>query len=209
MRKLLLAVSLLALAAPAVNAQTSAIEPVPVPTGAQQQPANMYAIKSANIRAGAGTGYNVIGKTKINDQLQIAGFVPPQPGKNGPGWYQLATGGFVSAKIVSPTPVTVVAHRAPMVVPAPAGQYPVGACEPYSRVVKIGGEPNQITGTACKNPDGTWSIVDYSVPTPVPAPAPVYVAPAPLVYGPPPVVVVREHPYYRRGPYGYGPYGRY
>jgi hypothetical protein len=210
MRKFLVVAGLLALIGPQVayaqTPVTSAVEPVPgqaaAPPAGTPAPTTMYAAKSANIRAGAGKGYNVIGKVTVNTALQVVGEAPG-------GWLQLATGGFISAKVVSPTPVAVVAHPKIVTVPAPEGTYPVGACEPYSRVVNIGGQPNQINGTACKQPDGTWRIVNYGVPTPVPEQAPVYVAPAPLVYGPPPVVVYERPYYYRHGPYGRGPYDRY
>ncbi len=186
--------------APVTSAQEPVTAPGPagLPPGAAQAP-TMYAAKSANIRAGAGKAYSVIGKLHVNDAVQIVGPVPGNP-----SWYQLASGGFVSATTLSPTPVAIV-RRAPVVVqnvpPPSAAYYPVGACEPYSRVVNIGGNPHQLDGTACKQPDGTWRIQNYGVPTPVVAPAPVYVAPAPLVYGPPPPPPVyyehRHDPYWR------------
>ena len=161
--------------------------PSPAPVAGQQV---LYAVKTVNIRAGAGRQYNAIGKVPAGQGVAVVGQVPG-------GWYQLASGGFVSASVLSPTPVVVVhhPHPHPLVVPPPSQAYfPVGACEPYNRVVNIGGQPNQINGTACKQPDGTWRISNYGVPTPasgvVVQPAPI-VGPPPVVYAAPPSCTVR------------------
>ena len=168
---------------------------IPVTAPGQQ---TMYPVKSANIRAGAGTTYNVIGKVPQGQPVAVLGPVPGNP-----GWFQLASGGYVSASVLSPTPVAIVpVHRRPIDVPPPSqNYYPVGACEPYSRVVNIGGQPSQINGTACKQPDGTWRISNYGVPVPVeqpapPPPPPVVYAPPPVVYGAPPVIVEEHGGYY-------------
>ncbi len=174
----------------------------PLPPGQLQNspPQAMYPLRTANIRAGAGTGYTVIGKVAVGQPVQVVGELPN-------GWFQLASGGYVSASVLSPTPLAApVHHHRPLVVPPPStAYYPVGACEPYSRVVNIGGQPSQINGTACKQPDGTWRIENYGVPVPVIAPAPpavagpppVVVVPPPVVYGPPIVYEHRHDPYWR------------
>ena len=51
--------------------------------------------------------------------------------------------------------------------PTPALQAPVTtlvvdtppACQEYTKLVTIGGETQTIYGTACRQPDGTWDIV--------------------------------------------------
>jgi hypothetical protein len=148
----------------------------------------MYAIKSANIRQEPNPHSPIIGKVAAGQPIQA---VPLAGGH----WYQLATGGFVSASLLR-------AESGIVVTTPPAPQYRVGDCQPYSGTSMIGGQPQQINGTACLQPDGTWRIVKTAggevLPAPivVPAPQPVIVEQAPpVVYGPP--VVYYGRPYYR------------
>ncbi len=151
--------------------------PVVAPAPAQVVPAQVpvqiaYAVRTANIHAGPGVHYGVIGKVEAGTQLQVAGLSPVDP-----HWMQLTTGGFVSVSLLSPTPVVVHHHHAEVVATEPPPvNYPVGTCQPYAKVVNIAGQPpQQINGTACKQPDGTWKIVNYGVPQPVAPPATVVV----------------------------------
>ena len=73
----------------------------------------MYAIKSANIRDGAGPHAPVIGKVAAGQAIQV---VPVVGGR----WYQLTSGGFVGASLLSPQPVVVVARRRVVEAPRPA-----------------------------------------------------------------------------------------
>ncbi|GAA4522074.1 hypothetical protein GCM10023174_01680 [Chelativorans composti] len=43
-----------------------------------------------------------------------------------------------------------------------AQPYRVGSqdCRPYSHVVRAGGPAQSLRGTACRNPDGTWSLLN-------------------------------------------------
>jgi surface antigen len=45
------------------------------------------------------------------------------------------------------------------VVPGPAYQRGAQPCREYTHTVYIGGRPQAMRGTACRNPDGTWSNV--------------------------------------------------
>ena len=45
------------------------------------------------------------------------------------------------------------------VVPGPVYQANGGPCRQYTHTVYIDGQPQTERGTACRNPDGTWSIV--------------------------------------------------
>lgn len=43
-----------------------------------------------------------------------------------------------------------------------AQPYRVGSqdCRPYSHVVNAGGDPRSLRGTACRNPDGSWTLLN-------------------------------------------------
>ena len=45
------------------------------------------------------------------------------------------------------------------VVPGPAAQIDGASCRQYTHTVYIDGRPQVERGTACRNPDGTWTIV--------------------------------------------------
>ena len=141
----------------------------------------MYATSSVNIRGGAGTNYNAIGKVPAGQPVQIAG-----PAVD--GFYPLTTGGYVDANLLSANPVKIV-HIVKEVHTAEPGyaQKPVAAgfrpgdCAPYERVINIAGQsPQQVRGTACLQVDGTWRIVNGNAPgmqvpapeSPVPPPQP-------------------------------------
>jgi hypothetical protein len=136
----------------------------------------MYATKTVNIRGGAGTNYNAIGKVPAGQPVQIAG-----PAVN--GYYPLTAGGYVDAGMLSPNPVTVVIKRVPAQTAAaptyeektPLPQYRAGDCAPYSRVINITGQaPQVVSGMACLQVDGTWRIVNGNgVGMQVPPPPPV------------------------------------
>ncbi len=149
---------------------------------ASQAPAQtMYATSAVNIRSGAGTNYNAIGRVPAGQPVQIAG---PAVG----GFYPLTTGGYVDANLLSANQVKIVhiVKQAPAPDPAYA-QKPVapgfkpGDCAPYSRVINIAGQaPQEVRGTACLQVDGTWRIVNGNAPgmqvpapeAPVPPPQP-------------------------------------
>jgi surface antigen len=46
------------------------------------------------------------------------------------------------------------------VVPGPAYQANGATCRPYTDTVYINGAPQTERGTACRNPDGTWTALD-------------------------------------------------
>jgi surface antigen len=43
------------------------------------------------------------------------------------------------------------------VVPEPAYDYRGTKCRRYTHTIYIGGRPEVAQGTACRNPDGTWT----------------------------------------------------
>jgi surface antigen len=46
------------------------------------------------------------------------------------------------------------------VVPGPAYQVNGASCRQFTNTVFIDGKPQSMRGTACRNPDGTWSMVN-------------------------------------------------
>jgi hypothetical protein len=53
------------------------------------------------------------------------------------------------------------APAAAVVPPAPAPAAATAAdCRPYNSTTVIDGTPQQVTGTACRQPDGSWRIVN-------------------------------------------------
>lgn len=95
-----------------------------------------------------------------------------------------------SACAVQPPPRAVVVPAAP-VAAAPVTQ---PQCREFSTSVVVGGRPQQMFGTACLQPDGTWKI-DQSLPS---QPVQAYVVP-PQVYRP------YYPPAYLADPWYYGP----
>ncbi len=58
--------------------------------------------------------------------------------------------------VYAPPPAAVSATPVSPAYQAPNGQ----TCRQYQRTVSISGAPQQVTGTACMDPDGTWRIVN-------------------------------------------------
>ena len=86
-------------------------------------------------------------------------------------------------------------------IPRPAFQDASGRiCRGFDQTVTIGGQVQQVQGTACRQPDGWWELRSAAIdgPTPrfMPAPPPV------IVHAPPPVI-------YDYRPVYHGPVYRY
>jgi len=79
-------------------------------------------------------------------------------------------------------------------------------CREFDQTVTIGGQLQQVTGTACRRPDGWWQLQHAAVDVAPPAlrfvPAPVTIYAPPPVYLPPPIVY-RDYPVYLRPAYPY------
>ena len=172
-------------ATPPAGAQPYVPTPAPSPAYAPAPSAaqTLYSVRDVNVRSGPATSYPVIGHVPPGRAVQITGGVPGNP-----HWVALTTGGFVSASVLSPTPVIVRHHHYydPAYVPAPPVNYPVGSCQPYTRSIEVGGVPQQVNGTACKQPDGTWKIVTNNAATPVIVQQPPVVVQQPVVPALPP-----------------------
>ena len=88
-------------------------------------------------------------------------------------------------------------------VPRPAFQDNSGRiCRPFEQTVTIGGQPQQVLGTACRRGDGWWELQSAAVDGPPPAPR-VVAAPAPVVVYAPPPVIHEYYPVYVAPPYRY------
>ncbi len=65
-----------------------------------------------------------------------------------------------------PPPAPVYYAPAPSYAPPPATAYappaaaPQGDCREYQSTTTIAGQPQNVVGTACRQPDGTWRIVN-------------------------------------------------
>ena len=61
---------------------------------------------------------------------------------------------------VAPAPVYVAPYGPPA--PVYVAPPPVGAstCRPYQTNATVGGVPSRVTGTACRQPDGSWVAVN-------------------------------------------------
>lgn len=55
-----------------------------------------------------------------------------------------------------PAPAAAIAPPAPAAAPASSD----ADCRPYNSTTVIDGAPQQLTGTACRQPDGSWRIVN-------------------------------------------------
>ncbi|MBV8652141.1 MAG: hypothetical protein JO255_11785 [Alphaproteobacteria bacterium] len=69
--------------------------------------------------------------------------------------------------VYAPRPVYVVpapVYAAPYVAPAPAYVPPppvvTTTCRPYQTTATVGGVPSRVTGTACRQPDGRWVVLN-------------------------------------------------
>ncbi len=88
-------------------------------------------------------------------------------------------------------------------VPQPAFRDPDGRiCREFGQTVTIGGQLQQVWGTACRQPDGWWQLRHAAVDHPAAA-SRVVRAPAPVTVYMPPVVVYDSHPVYLRPVYPY------
>jgi hypothetical protein len=54
----------------------------------------------------------------------------------------------------------VLVQPAPQAAPAPVFAYDTSYCREYSRTAVVNGAPVEIYGTACRQPDGSWRIVN-------------------------------------------------
>jgi hypothetical protein len=62
-----------------------------------------------------------------------------------------------------PPPAPVYYAPAPAYAPPPPAAYaapPQGECREYTSMTTIAGQPQNMVGTACRQPDGTWRIVN-------------------------------------------------
>jgi hypothetical protein len=64
---------------------------------------------------------------------------------------------YPPATIYAPRPVYVA--PAPAYV-APAPVYAAPICHPYKTRIFVGGVSHKVTGTACRQPDGSWRVVN-------------------------------------------------
>lgn len=64
--------------------------------------------------------------------------------------------------VAYPPPAPVYYAPAPVYAPPPAAAYaaPQGECREYTSTTTIAGQPQNMVGTACRQPDGTWRIVN-------------------------------------------------
>jgi len=68
--------------------------------------------------------------------------------------------------VAYPPPAPVYYAPAPVYAPPPATAYalpaaaPQGECREYQSTTTIAGQPESVVGTACRQPDGTWRIVN-------------------------------------------------
>ena len=68
--------------------------------------------------------------------------------------------------IAYPPPAPVYYAPAPAYAPPPVAAYapppaaPQGECREYTSTTTIAGQPQTMVGTACRQPDGTWRIVN-------------------------------------------------
>lgn len=66
--------------------------------------------------------------------------------------------------VAYPPPAPVYYAPAPVYAPPPGTAYappaPQGECREYQSTTTIAGQPESVVGTACRQPDGTWRIVN-------------------------------------------------
>jgi len=66
---------------------------------------------------------------------------------------------------IYPAPATIYAPRPVYAAPAPAyvapaPVYAAPICHQYKTRITVGGVPHKVTGTACRQPDGSWRVVN-------------------------------------------------
>ncbi|HVJ55822.1 MAG TPA: hypothetical protein VM689_25390 [Aliidongia sp.] len=97
--------------------------------------------------------------------LAVTGLIVAAPAAEARGFVSIGIGLPLYAPppvIYAPPPVVYAAPPPVVYAPQPAPAYapaPPSNCQPYSSTQNIGGVPQQVTGTACLQPDGTWRIV--------------------------------------------------
>src|SRR6266851_390410 len=57
-------------------------------------------------------------------------------------------------------PPPAVAYPPPAPAYAPPAAEPQGECREYQSTTTIAGQPESVVGTACRQPDGTWRIIN-------------------------------------------------
>jgi hypothetical protein len=63
------------------------------------------------------------------------------------------------AVVYAPRPVYVAPAPVYVAPPAPVIAAPAPVCHPYRTTVTVGGVARQVSGTACRQPDGSWRVV--------------------------------------------------
>jgi hypothetical protein len=82
----------------------------------------------------------------------------PQPAPQSAG-YTTPAPQPVTQQPLQPQPVQQQQQTTAMTVPPPPGT-PEAECRPFEQVTKVGDEEIVRQGTACKQPDGTWKVVE-------------------------------------------------
>jgi hypothetical protein len=114
----------------------------------------------------------VLKTVAIASTFAAVGFIAMAPSANARGFVEIGVGVPIFAPPVYYYPPPVVYAAPPPVVYAPVAAAPVAApvaapppayanadCHQYSTTQNIGGTPQQVVGTACRQPDGSWRIV--------------------------------------------------
>ena len=101
--------------------------------------------------------------TVLPSPAQARGFVSfgiGVPLLPGPSYY------YPPPVVAYPPPAPVYYAPAPAYAPPPAAAYappaaePQGECREYQSTTTIAGQPESVVGTACRQPDGTWRIIN-------------------------------------------------
>ncbi len=114
---------------------------------------------TAVLLAGAGLAAALPTAAQARGFVSIGIGVPLVPG---PAYY------YPPPPVVAypPPPAPVYYAPAPSYAPPPATAYapppaaPQGDCREYQSTTTIAGQPQNVVGTACRQPDGTWRIVN-------------------------------------------------
>lgn len=132
---------------PITSAPLFAQNATPAATITPQQSAQV--LRGANLRAGPGTTYAIVGAAKANQQVIITG-------KNAKGdWYQLKDGKWIAGSLVKIGAGAVASVGTPTKLPTPTKQAPVATPAPTEAPPISGSFPYTFTGTGD-------SIVDVS-----------------------------------------------
>ncbi|HXF63382.1 MAG TPA: SH3 domain-containing protein [Caldilineaceae bacterium] len=173
--------------APTVPVSPTAAAARPTTTPMPAQAACPQANRNANLRAGPGTNYSVVGGLQDGECVTIIG-------RNQAGdWYLLSSGAWVAAFLIdgapaaSTIPVVTVPTPTPALVAECDSSYP-GLCIPppppdldctdisYQSFPVRGADPHNFDGDGdgigCENPQSTPVEPDQPAPAPLPEPAP-------------------------------------